>query len=74
MGATTTNPHWRGDYPAWDIVLSNGEVHKSVTEVEIRAAIRELERLGLVDIYTSYVDVVRQGHIDLYDKYYTEVK
>jgi len=68
------NPHWVGCIPAWDITLSNGIKHTSVTKIDISKALGELSRNGVISLYSSYIDVVRDCHIKLYDKYHTEKK
>ena len=30
------NPHWVDEKPGWDIRLFNGDIHRSVTETDIR--------------------------------------
>lgn len=65
------NPHWIGNNPAWDITLSNGIVHRSVTRIEIGAALRELHDQGKLALYDTYIDVVRQYHIDGYNLWHT---
>jgi len=67
------NPHWVGDEPAWDITLTNGETHKDVTRKEIERALSELVNRGDLHHYSSYIDVVRQCHIDGYNKYHTSI-
>ena len=67
-----TNPHWVDGKPAWDVVLSNGELHKGVTERDIGKACRELVNSGVMSHYTDYIDVVRQNHIEGYSLYHTQ--
>lgn len=66
------NPHWVGNLPAWDITLTDGQVHKDVTQVEIRQAIRELSNTRSILPATRYIDVVRKVHIDLYNEYHAK--
>lgn len=68
----TNNPHWVGDYPAWDITLPSGAVHKSVTQKDISIAMQHLLGEGLIGTYDAHVDVVRQRHIDAYAKLYVD--
>lgn len=68
----TNNPHWVGDYPAWDITLPSGEVRKSVTQKDIQIAMQHLLGKGLIRTYDAHVDVVRQYHIDAYAKLYVQ--
>lgn len=65
------NPHWVGNNPAWDITLSNGIVHVGVTRIEIGAALRALYHQGKVRLYGTYIDVVRQCHIEGYNLWHT---
>lgn len=69
--AECSNPHWIGDSPAWDITLSNGVVHKDVTHNEIRLALGELYSRGKLHLYSTYIDVVRQCHIESYNLWHT---
>jgi hypothetical protein len=73
MSATATNPHWVGNEPAWDIVLTNGDTHRNITRKEIWAAIMDLKREGKVFVpaYSEHIDVVRQYHIDFYNTHHT---
>lgn len=65
------NPHWRDKLPAWDIRLTNGEIHKSVTQKEISVVLGKMYRLGKIGLYDSYIDVVRGCHIDNYNRFFT---
>ena len=65
------NPHWRDKLPAWDIHLTNGEIHKSVTRKEISVVLGKMFRLGKISLYDSYIDVVRSCHIDNYNRFFT---
>ena len=67
--AKTTNPHWMGDYPAWDIELPDGTIDKGVSFTEIRIAQQRLADDGSISHYKRYVDVVRQYNIDNYAKW-----
>lgn len=67
-----TNPHWIGDYPAWDIALSNGILHKCVTERDISKVLVKMHSLGLIRNGEQYVcGVVRKCHITNYNKWFT---
>ena len=68
--AVTSNPHWIGNYPAWDITLTNGDVHKDVTQKEIQFAINQLRNQGKLHHYSTYIDVVRKKHINWYNEYH----
>lgn len=70
-GVQCTNPHWIGNNPAWDIKLSNGLVHTDVTRVEMAAALRVLHEQGKLHLYDTYIDVVRQCHIEGYNRWHT---
>lgn len=65
------NPHWVGDYPAWDLTLTDGQVHKDVTAREIRVALNALYRRGKIGLYDTYIDVVRRCHMNWYNQYHT---
>ena len=66
-----TNPHWIGDEPAWDINLSNGVTHKSVTKGQICSVLAEMHNKGLISNGERYVDCVRECHIQNYDKWFS---
>lgn len=72
----TKNPHWIGDDPAWDVALTNGEIHKDVTRKEICAAIKALKKAApeRVRYHDDYIDVVRNFHFDLYNEYHVNYK
>lgn len=57
--AVTFNPHWVGEQPAWDIRLLNGDIHRSVTESDIRKVSSR-----------PYMDVVRACDIADYGKHH----
>lgn len=65
------NPHWIGNNPAWDITLSNGIRHTGVTRIEIGAALRGLYNQGKLHLYDTYIDMVRQCHLDGYNLWHT---
>lgn len=67
------NPHWVGNEPAWDIILTNGDVHLNVTIRDIRKVLQELLYRDKIHNYESYIigGVVRKYHIDYYDRYLT---
>lgn len=69
--AETRNPRWIGDEHHWDIALSNGAVHIGITRRDISATLQRMLSAGLIATHDSHVDIVRQCHIDLYDKYQT---
>lgn len=67
-----TNPHWIGDDPAWDIILSNGEIHKDVTQRDISRVLVRMHSADLIRNGEQYVcSVVRQCHITNYNKWFT---
>ena len=71
--AECVNSHWIGDYPAWDILLSNGTTHKSVTERDISRVLVKMYNHGLIRNGEQYVcGVVRQCHITSYNKWFTD--
>ena len=69
--AIVTNPHWIGNSPAWDIILTDGTTHKDITKSEITQAMCMLYDMGKVNLYDTYIDIVRQFHIDGYNRLHT---
>lgn len=67
-----SNPHWIHDEPAWDITLTNGEVHKDVTVKDINIVLEKLATRGIISHYERFVYVVHQLHIEYYNLYYTQ--
>ena len=65
----TTNPHWIGDEPAWDIQLTKNILLKDVTERQILYLTRK--HIGESYIYET---VVRQYHIDALKKVKLKVR
>lgn len=61
------NPDWEGNQPCWDIELSNGNIHKRVTESKIRQATS-----AVLDYPMNYMDIVRQINIDAYNIFHCE--
>lgn len=67
----TSNPRWIGEECVWDINLTNGETHSAVSKKDISVILGKLYRANMCGLYESYIDIVRQCHINLYDKWYT---
>ncbi|NLN24676.1 MAG: hypothetical protein GX163_03275 [Bacteroidetes bacterium] len=65
VSARTSNPDWEGKEPCWDIELTNGDVHKRVTESKIREATYKV-----FDYPSCYMDIVRQKNLDAYNCLY----
>ena len=65
----TTNPHWIGDEPAWDIQLTGNILLKDVTARQILYLTRK--HIGESYIYET---VVRQYHIDALKKVKLKVR
>lgn len=65
------NPHWHDGFPAWDITLSSGVVHRGVTARQMIPALQALVNRGEVHPYMAHIDVVRRSHIEAYDRYHT---
>jgi hypothetical protein len=65
----TSNPHWIGNLPSWDISLPNGEILKDVTRKVISPVLQRMAREGLIHLYDSYItDCVREHHIQNFSK------
>jgi hypothetical protein len=67
-----TNPHWIGDNPAWDIILSSGEIHRDVTMQDISRVLVRMHNADLIGNGEQYMcSVVRKSHITNYNKWFT---
>jgi len=65
----TTNPHWVGDEPAWDINISENITLKDITQKDILLLTR-----NHVDEYCKYDTIVRRYHIIALKKVKLNVK
>ena len=70
MSGKAIKPHYVGEYPAWDIQFDNGEIHKNITRIEIRRALVKLEKMGIISVYDTHIDVVRDKDIKNYVRFY----
>jgi hypothetical protein len=69
------NPHWIGDSPAWDIILSNGDVHTDVIDKDISKVLVCMHNEGLIRNGEQYIcGVVRKCHIENYNKWFMRIK
>jgi len=67
--AETSNPHWIGDEPAWDINITENITLKDITQKEILL----LTRNHINECY-KYETVVRRYHIDALQEVKLNVK
>ena len=65
----TQNPHWIGDYPAWDVVLPCGTIDKGVSMWEIKIVHQKMNNAGLLRAYEECIDFVRNNNISNYAKW-----
>ena len=69
------NAHWIGNNPAWDIILTNGEIHYNVIDEEIFDTLIKLYNKNKMSYYDLAFDkIVRKNHIELYNQYHTQEK
>lgn len=65
VAAHAFNPDWEGEEPCWDIELTNGDIHKRVSESKIMSA-----TFKVLDYPNCYMDIVRQINVDAYNCLY----
>jgi hypothetical protein len=62
MNASAFNPDWECEEPCWDIALTGGEIHRRVTESQIRAATYKV-----LNYPSCCMDIVRKINVDAYN-------